>query len=965
MLFSPYRKTQKVLLFVGIFLGFVLQTFALEFTPIVTNFTKKDFAAANQNWSVAQDSHGLVYFGNNMGMLRFDGNKWELFRIPGNRIVRSIYISSDDRIYIGSFEEFGYFEIASNGELHYTSLLARLKGYKMMNDEVWSIIEQNGTVYFQSFTSLFAYNQKGVTGKRFSLTFLLFNKCNNAIYTHVDQLGFSQFNTKTQTFSSLSNPKESIGQVIATLPFDNKRMLLVTTNNGLFLYEGGKTTRFESPVNDLLAKANANRAVVTKDSIFVFGTILNGVFAVNKRGELLWQLNTSNFLQNNTVLGIFCDRNNNVWLALDKGISLLQTNSQLRYVSSFSPSIGSIYSVLTQGKDTYIGTNQGLYVAQMAFRSSSRSSIEIALVPQIKGQVWDLAKYDGQLFCGNNEQTYCIDAKQKVEKISPVKGGFCIKKGIINGQEVLVQGTYTNLCVYLKDDAGRWKFSHTIENFINPIRYLEIDYQGVIWASHLHKGLYRLQLTPDLKRIKEMKVYDSLDGKSSSTVNVFKIENRVVFTSGNGFYLFDDIRKLILPFVALNHSLRKFSTAYRVTPFVNNLYWFIQNQSAALVEVTEEKSTIRDVIQYASFPNESVDGYQNIVALSPNHSIICLDNSFALYNHFAAAARKTQANRLEWKYVKASNQEEDAHRFLSLNSNEERMSNNFNHLNFVVSYPKYSDLNSVYFSFNLDGFDKRWSDPKPENAREYVQLPHGVYKLYVRATTSTGELLGEINYTFEIRPPFYLTNIAFLFYFLLILAIIAYIGIYIRRQFHKKKEKFQLEQLEKHRKELEQSESQIIHLENEKLESELTLKSKELASSTMSIIKKNDILVQIREELVRQKELLGTQYPKKYFDKVTRIIDENVSSDDDWAIFQTNFDRIHENFFRHLRSNYPDLTSNDLRFCAYLRLNLATKDIANLMNISIKGVEAGRYRIRKKLNIPSEKSLTEFMIDFK
>ncbi len=96
-----------------------------------------------------------------------------------------------------------------------------------------------------------------------------------------------------------------------------------------------------------------------------------------------------------------------------------------------------------------------------------------------------------------------------------------------------------------------------------------------------------------------------------------------------------------------------------------------------------------------------------------------------------------------------------------------------------------------------------------------------------------------------------------------------------------------------------------------------------------------------------------------------RLVDQNISSDDDWQIFQTNFDRIHENFFRNLHAAYPELTSNDLRFCAYFRLNLTTKDIAHLMNISPKGVEVARYRIRKKINIPSEKNISEFLIEFK
>ena len=214
-------------------------------------------------------------------------------------------------------------------------------------------------------------------------------------------------------------------------------------------------------------------------------------------------------------------------------------------------------------------------------------------------------------------------------------------------------------------------------------------------------------------------------------------------------------------------------------------------------------------------------------------------------------------------------------------------------------------------------------------------------------------------------PPFYWSLLAKILYLILFGFIVYGSYLYLRRLFLVKKEKIRREQEEIRRKEIEKREKQIIALENEKLESELTVKSKELAVSTMTIIKKNEILVNIKEEVIAQKKVLGSQYPNKYYDKLIRLLDENLSSEDDWAIFQTNFDRIHENFFRNLHLKYTDLTPNDLRFCAYLRLNLSSKDIAHLMNISLKGVEVGRYRIRKKIGIPSTKSLTEFMIEFK
>ncbi len=131
----------------------------------------------------------------------------------------------------------------------------------------------------------------------------------------------------------------------------------------------------------------------------------------------------------------------------------------------------------------------------------------------------------------------------------------------------------------------------------------------------------------------------------------------------------------------------------------------------------------------------------------------------------------------------------------------------------------------------------------------------------------------------------------------------------------------------------------------------------------MMSIKNKEFLIHIKEELQQQME--KNQPSRIITGSLIREIEKNITSDDDWAIFQTNFDKIHDDFFRNLKERYPDLTSNDLRLCALLRLNLSSKDICNMMNISLRGIEAARYRLRKRLNIPSEQDLTDFMIRFK
>ena len=160
----------------------------------------------------------------------------------------------------------------------------------------------------------------------------------------------------------------------------------------------------------------------------------------------------------------------------------------------------------------------------------------------------------------------------------------------------------------------------------------------------------------------------------------------------------------------------------------------------------------------------------------------------------------------------------------------------------------------------------------------------------------------------------------------------------------------------------EAKERELIRLRNEKLDSELSYKSQELANSTMSIIKKNEFLIEIKEIIKAQKEELGLRYPDKYYQRLIRKIDTNISSIDDWKIFETHFERAHERFLHKLLSTYPALSPGDLRLCAYLRMNLSSKEIAPLMKISVRGVENHRYKLRKKLNLKPEENLIDFIL---
>jgi DNA-binding CsgD family transcriptional regulator len=176
----------------------------------------------------------------------------------------------------------------------------------------------------------------------------------------------------------------------------------------------------------------------------------------------------------------------------------------------------------------------------------------------------------------------------------------------------------------------------------------------------------------------------------------------------------------------------------------------------------------------------------------------------------------------------------------------------------------------------------------------------------------------------------------------------------------------QAEQLEK--KDIERDsiirtkENEVMRLNNEKLQNEINFKNQELASSTMHIVQKTEILDKIKAELQKAHEEIGNKtIVNVQIKKVLSLIRANVRLDKNWDQFAHHFDQVHIDFNKRLKEDHPDLSPNDLKLCAYLRMNLATKEIAPLLNISVRGVEISRYRLRKKLNLDRETHLSEFL----
>ena len=930
----------------------LLQASPIPFSPIVRNYSVSDYNAGIQNWAIAQDERGVMYFSNNSGLLEFDGSAWRLYELPTKGIVRAIYISEDGRIYVGSYEEFGYFVRTPYDTLEYHSLKNKVKDFAFHNDEIWDIACVQGEIVFQSFGSLFFYNGNSVEGIRMKNLPLNLFQVGNTFYSQRINGGLCVFSDRKMEELI---PRKVFGNsdVLAGLPYDDAVLMLTRNQGGFLLYRDGRVEKWETECDDIFRKHTINRAVMTKDSCYVVGTISDGIYALDKKGKLIWKVNTDNKLQNNTVLRLYCDDDNNIWTALDEGIAYIHNNSLIYYYEPPFRKIGMVYDVLVRENEAYIASNQGLYWLKDG---------KTELVPGLEEQAWFVDEWGKQIFCGHNKGTFLISGL-KSKLASDVKGGMCMEKIELKEQSFLLEGAYALLNLYTETASGEYCFTRSLRGFSHMIRHIEVDHQGNIWAKHLRNGLYRFRIDSDMKQVKDVRKYESLGEVKGGSFTLFKINGRVVFSNGEYFYTYEDMTDSIVPYETMNEQLMELKGIKTVSHANGDYYWFVGDRTVFLVKCAINTFNIELRIPYSLFDGLAVEERGSVVYdKRNNHSYLCLNNAIARIETDSSSLYKSRVRRSLWISGMRVIDEFSGKRKTLVVQSGVKVEHEFNTVSFTLCYPVYNDY-TYKVRYRLEGYSDQWIPDGRNLQKKYARLPYGSY-VFRAEIYDTGRVLASVEFPFEILSPWYLSYWAVGSYILIGLCLLALLQYIVYRFVKKKKDRVIEQQRVAHQAELERQEKKIVELEKEQLEADLRFKSKELSSVVMTNIAHQEFLSSLKEEIQRQK-LLG-QYSRKNLDKLLTLVNSNIVSDEEnWTMFQANFDRIHENFFRNLKLQYTDLTSGDLRFCALLRLNMPTKEIAKLLNISTRGVDAARYRLRKKFNLLPEESLTDFLINFK
>jgi ligand-binding sensor domain-containing protein/DNA-binding CsgD family transcriptional regulator len=938
-------------------------------TPYIRNFTRHEYRAGNQNWGVSQDQKGFMYFANNAGLLVFDGVQWQTYRMPNLSMVRSIYIDKKGEIFIGAYNEVGKMVHGPGGRLEYFSLKNKIPAEFRNFDDVWNVLPYDNKIVFQSYNGAYVYEE----GKDFSfipapVRFPGAYNVEGRLFFYDSEQGVFEFNGTSMI--PLNGCEDLAGMTInSILPFKEENQILICTlDKGLFLYNGTTLTPWNVPVNELLKEYQIFSAVNLHDQNFAFGTIQDGLIIADYSGNLIQHINKKVGLQNNTILKEFCDRTGNLWLALDNGIDYVNINSPVTFLNN-PEGFGAGYAELIHNGKLYLGTNQGLYVRDW---DNGKSKKDFKMIPGTHGQVWSLVVLKGILLCGHDHGTFIID-NESARQINNTPGGW---KYLIPNKhpDYLIGGTYSGL-IRFKWVNDTWVFDGKISGFGESFRVFEEDENGDLWMSHGFKGIYRIRLSMDLEKVTDSRYFTMDDGLPSNyNLNVYKIRGRIIFTSGSGIYEYNAGEDRFAPFAYFNMLLRPLkSISYLKEDDIGNI-WYVSNGTAGVFRIQDNFSLQQVTVPFTLLSDRFINGFESIYPFSEDHIFFGIEDGFA---HYSAQARLGGYQEFSTYITLAENIALDSAFFFG-NSNLKSESGTesflfpfrYNSFRFSYSAPVYDNSENIEYSYKLAGYNENWSRWTNSWNLEYSHLPSGKFVFMVKARNQLGIESPSDSFEFIVLSPWYKSVVAMICYGI-ILVLSVFLGNWIvnrRIEISKKKERIKQIRLyhEKEQEYVKQAilaEKEIIIMKNEKLRSDMIQQDKALANQAMSIVRKNEFLNKIKEDLVSLRNASHEEHVNEKILSIISRVNREVGHNKQREVFDKAFDEVHESFLTRLKTKYPSLTPTELRLCAFLKMNISTKEIAPLMNISVRGVEICRYRVRKKLKIGRDTNLTGLLLN--
>ncbi len=608
--------------------------------PFIKNYSSEDYNATTENWCVEQDNRGIMYFANGNGILEFDGAHWTIIPTVLKSEVRCLAKDGNGRIYVGSHVDLGYIESEERGIPQFHSLMNHIRRIDRDFNHINKIHITEQGVFFVSERAIFIYKNytiKRVIKARNRYQYSGF--INHKFYTLDEGEGIVTYKNN-KLINAPGGRQFKDDQLHLILRFDHNRLLFVFRDHGFMLYDGKEFTKYNVELENFVLESHPSCGINYGLDDIIIGTTHNGIFILNKSGKLQQHINLDKGLNSNRVFDVFEDKDRNVWLALENGISKLDVHSPFTLFNQHTGIGGAgLSSTFLQNK-LYLGTSQGLFFSEWtADSSSSFSETSFTKIDGINDPVFYMGKYRDNILMGTQNGTYLYSPESNdVKQLSDYRGGLKFIE-LESKPGYLLQGYYDGILVFRQVGKDQVEFLYKVDGFDERCEYIEEDQNGHIWVSQDNKGLWKLELDAKLRRVKEQRKYIATDGLPFDIRNkVFKIHGEIVFATEKGIYKYRSDSNRFYPDTIINKYIGDL--------YINRLF---QDKKANIWYEAARKSPINEslVFELGMLKRITANKYQlthrellkfkgknldYVASVDAQHVILGMENGFIHYD---------------------------------------------------------------------------------------------------------------------------------------------------------------------------------------------------------------------------------------------------------------------------------------------------------------------------------------------
>ena len=750
----------------------------------IDNYKTSIYGGFPQNWGITQSSDGKIYFANQEGVIVFDGERWKFVEMPNLMPARSIETLKNGNIIVGGVGNFGLISKTKNNIISYQTLMSD-KGKRIVDNDkiIYQISEsKDGIIYVRTNRNVFEFKENKLIklknpvdkikiGPMKIIENVLYVSTNKGVYRYFEQK--LKLLEGTQIFNKRDNFVNFIGS-------NSEGLILITRLSGVFKYKNSKVEKINIE-NDILKKSLIYRAFeISKDRIAL--ATYDGLFVLNKKFQIENFFNTENGLLDNNVRSVYEDRDKNLWLGLNNGISKIKFSKPLRHFDKITSNINSRTRNIKVFNDSiYLATSNGVKKSFINQEKLQQSFKEVDK-ENLQTQTWDLLPIGNRLFTASNKGLGFIDKNgtyQQFLKKEITNNVYSIKESKTFENHIIISSSKGAFLVDINNPSSILNLN--IEKG-SVWKTIEIKDRKEIWYKKIQKGVFKVSFANNnLKESKKFKIekYTSEEGlpyKPYRKMNLLNIQEKVMLGTSKGTYQLNREENLFklnkkLSFIE-NNTYSYLIRTYKVD---DNNYWLYY------VNYESGKRKLKFVEMNSSFifktlPFDNLNGLFGFKFEKYNDQILIAHNEGLVISDIKPFYPKANGGVFISQLTVNEKKIYDTATLKNFHGGKVKLIDTYSPNNkkfkFEIAASDFNKNNSVLYRHKLDNFEN-FSSWSRNNIVTYSNLKAGNYKLIIEAKNQFNQNLIPYEYSFTIKPPWWETTYFYvgeiLFFILLIL----------------------------------------------------------------------------------------------------------------------------------------------------------------------------------------------------